>query len=405
MRKFMNFKTLGILMLFFVGTFMACSELPETDLENSEDLNGSGNGKGTVVFKITDAPFPADLVAEANITIDWIKLLKSSDDAEEGEEENGGEEGENSSDVLIQLEEAVTYNLIELSNGQTAIMAEMEIPSGVYKEIRLHVIDAGIVLKDGSEYDLKVPSGNSSGLKIKVEPALEVEDGVNSEVLFDFDVSRSFVMRGNLKNLQGFIFKPVVRAVAHGQTTTGEINGIVSDSEENPVENASLYLIAGEDTITSALSNEAGFYAIIGIPAGDYILSLNFNDDEYVENVDVSVEAGAITEQNFVIGGDGQQDDEEVGTITGLVSDTAQVIIENALISLIVDEDTITTTLTGADGLYSLTGVVPGDYLVACEAAGFVDQSANVTVEADGEAVQNFELVPEETDNQGGDDE
>jgi len=51
MKKFMNFKTLGILMLFFVGTFMACSELPETDFENSEDLNGLGNGKGTVVFK------------------------------------------------------------------------------------------------------------------------------------------------------------------------------------------------------------------------------------------------------------------------------------------------------------------------------------------------------------------
>lgn len=405
MKKFMNFKTLGILMLFFVGTFMACSELSDSDLENAEDKNGLGNGKGTVVFKITDAPFPADLVAEANVTIDWIKLLKSSDDAEEGEEENGGEEGENSSDVLIQLEEAVTYNLIELSNGQTAIMAEMEIPSGVYKEIRLHVVDAGIVLTDGSEYDLKVPSGNSSGLKIKVEPALEVEGGVTSEVLFDFDVSRSFVMRGNLKNLQGFIFKPVVRAVAHGQTTTGEINGIVTDSEENPVENASLYLIAGEDTITSALSNDAGFYAIIGIPAGDYILSLNFNDDEYIENVDVSVEAGAITEQNFVIDGDGQQDDEAAGIITGLVTDTAQVVIENALISLIANEDTISTTLTGADGVYSLTGVVPGDYVVACEAAGFVDQSANVTVEADVEAVQNFALVPEETDNQGGDDE
>ncbi|MBW6535656.1 MAG: hypothetical protein K0B11_11650 [Mariniphaga sp.] len=28
-------------------------------------------------------------------------------------------------------------------------------------------------------------------------------------------------------------------------------------------------------------------------------LSLNFNDDEYIENVDVSVEAGVITEQNF----------------------------------------------------------------------------------------------------------
>jgi len=405
MKKYMKFKTLGILMLFFAGTFMACNDLSETDsaMENAGDKNGLNSGKGTVVFKVTDAPFPADMVAEANVTIDWIKMLKqtSEDNGDEGEEEGG----EDSSFVLIELEEPVTYNLIELSNGQTAIMAEVEVPAGIYKEIRLHVTDAGIVLNDGTAYDLKVPSGDASGLKIKINPAFEIESGATSEVLFDFDVSRSFVMRGNLKNIQGFIFKPVVRAVVHVQTTAGEISGTVTDSEENPVENAGLYLIAGEDTVTSALTNEEGFYAMIGIPAGNYMLSLNYNDGEYVEDVEVSVEAGAVTEQNFVIEEEEEQEEEAVGAISGLVTDTAQVVIENALISLIADEDTVSTTLTGNDGLYSLTGITPGDYVLACEAEGYISQNANVAVEADGEATQNFELVPEAEEEEEGDEE
>jgi len=409
MKKYMNFKTLGILMLFFAGTFMACSDLSEADsaMEDAGDKNGPNSGKGTVVFKITDAPFPADMVAEANVTIDWIKLLKSSDDAQEGEEENGEEGGEDSSDVLIQLEEPVTYNLIELRNGQTVDMAEVDVPEGSYREIRLHVIDAGIVLNDGTAYDLKVPSGSSSGLKIKINPAFEVESGSTSEVLFDFDISRSFVMRGNSKNIQGFIFKPVVRAVVHVQTTAGEISGTVTDSEENPVENASLYLLAGEDTITSALSNEAGFYAFIGIPAGDYLLSLNYNDGEYVENVDVSVEAGAVTEKHFVIENEEQEEEEEelLGEISGLVTDTAQAVIQNALISLVLNDDTLTTTQTGEDGLYSLPDIAAGGYVLVCEADGYISQNADVTVQAEDETVQNFELVPEEEEEEEEEDE
>lgn len=309
MRKLLKTKLPGILILLFTGFIFGCSENLTNEDENGNPIK---SGKGTVVLKLTDAPFPADLVAEANVTIDWVRLLESETDEMEEEE---GDEYETSS-VLLELEEELTFNLLELSNGVTAVLTEDdEIPTGIYKEIRLHIVDAGIVLKDGTEFDLKVPSGSSSGLKIKVEPFLEVEEGAYSEVLLDFDVSRSFVMRGNMNQgigkVKGFIFKPVVRAVAQVESNAGEISGFVTDSDENDIENALLTLIAGEDdTITSAQTDKDGYYAMIGVLAGDY--TLHCEKDEFVSQSEpVLVEAGDITTQDFILVPEEEEEEEE----------------------------------------------------------------------------------------------
>jgi hypothetical protein len=284
--------------LFSTIIFPGCNTLQdENDPENPRT--------GTVIIKLTDAPFPADLVAEANITIDRITLRKKfvDDFDAENEEENGEKESKNSP-LTYEMEEPAAYNLLELSNGTTALLAEMEIPSGIYPEIRLHVTDAGILLKDGNAFNLKVPGGEESGLKIILNPSLEMEEGAFVEVLLDFDVSRSFVMRGNMKHgagkVNGFIFKPVVRAVAQVQSATGEISGKVTDEEKNPVENAIISLISGEDTITSALTSEDGIYALIGILPGSYLLSCDKKGYEE-ESIEIEVEKRKLTEQNFVL--------------------------------------------------------------------------------------------------------
>ena len=127
--------------------------------------------RGVLTIKITDAPFPSDLVEEANITIDMVTLKKSDSYMDESEMETETEtENTSMSDTtafIILSEETQTINLLDLSNGVTQVLSENEIPVGDYNEIRLHITEAGILLKDGREFDLKVPSGNASGLKIK----------------------------------------------------------------------------------------------------------------------------------------------------------------------------------------------------------------------------------------------
>lgn len=321
-RKLLTLGSKGGMILLIIAFFVGCS-----DMFNGKDDNLANSGKGTVVIKLTDAPFPADLVEQANISIDWVKLLKEGDDDQEneenegemnGEEENGNGDDDNGDDssIMIELEDTVTVNLLDLRNGVTQVLAEMDVPAGTYREIRLHVTDAGIVLKeefwDGDgpvSFDLDVPSGDASGLKLKLNPALVVEEGVSADVLIDFDVSRSFVMKGNKKNLQGFIFKPVVRAVGNAQTAAGEIDGYVIDDQEDPVDEASLYLIEGNDTITSALTDEDGYYKMTGIPEGEYLLTCKKEGYEE-EDEDVEVSEGELTSQNFTLSEEEEEEEE-----------------------------------------------------------------------------------------------
>jgi len=289
----MRTKILGLISLFAImGLLIGCSQDSDSELNPETEP-----GNGYVVLKLTDAPFPADLVAEANITVDWIQMLRY-----DGENEEDGQEisESDSTHILFELEDTLTFNLINLKNGETAILGEQEVPVGNYDEIRLHVVDAGIVLTDGTEYDLKVPSGDASGLKIKLDPYLSVDDGSYAEVLLDFDVSRSFVVRGNLSKgkVNGFIFKPVVRAGANYQATTGEIEGIVSDTTDVLLENARLTLLSGKDTVITAITDSVGFYAMIGIQPGDYTL-VCFKDDFEEQEKEVTVQKGVVTEQDF----------------------------------------------------------------------------------------------------------
>jgi hypothetical protein len=289
MKQLFKSRFLGIVLLFAaVGLIAGCSQTEDKEFETEP-------GNGYVVIKLTDAPFPADSVAEANITIDWVQLIEY--DGEDGEQEIHESD---SAYVMFEMESPVTYNLLELSNGITAILGEKEIPAGNYDEIRLHVDSSSIVLNDGSVYDLKVPSGNASGLKIKLDPYFSLEDGGYAEILLDFDVSRSFVVRGNFNKgkINGFIFKPVVRAAANYQVTTGEINGTVNDTTGTSLENALLTLVSGDDTITSAITDTDGFYAMTGIFPGDYTLICD-KDDFVEQDSVVTVEKGVLTVQDF----------------------------------------------------------------------------------------------------------
>lgn len=289
---------MGIISLLLLTMLIGCQE-------NLQDVQQTNNKKsGKVIIQITDAPLPLELVKEANVTVDWVKLgsdWKAEEDA--GDEAEDEKEGFH----LIEMEEAMTFNLLELSNGVTALLAETEMPAGEYNEIRLHIISAEIVFKDGSVYDLKVPGGGSRGLKVKINPSIIVTGGAVAEILLDFDVSRSFIVKGNLgkgngkgkgkKVVNGFIFKPVVRAV--NKTSTGQISGLVNDTSNVALENAMMALISENDTITTALTDEEGFYALIGVPEGAY--SVACSKEGYVEEVagDVEVISGNITEQNF----------------------------------------------------------------------------------------------------------
>ena len=161
----------------------------------SEDLV-SDESEGRVRVLLTDAPFPFDLVDETNVTIQRIELL--------------GSEG-----TIVLSDDPQEEDLLLLQNGVTVSLAEVDVPEDDYHQLRLQVgEDAEVVMNDGSVYDLKVPSGTETGIKINLNP-LQIQDGDLATITVDFSVEESFVVLGNPNTpagINGFIFKPVLRA-------------------------------------------------------------------------------------------------------------------------------------------------------------------------------------------------
>jgi len=254
-------------------------------------------GKGTVVLKLTDAPFPVSLVDQALVTIDKIEIRAvAPETATEMEADNL------SLYTVLYEGEGKEFNLLDLQNGVTAELLSLDIEVGSYDLIRLHVADAEIILNDGTNFDLKIPGGTTSGLKIKLSPELVVESDVESEVVLDFDVSKSFIVQGNTKNpdqIKGFLFKPVVRAMV--QKYSGIIEGKVSENETTPIAEAHVQILRADTVYSSALTDETGAYALIGLPAGTYKMVCEKEGYTAVTVDQVIVKAREKTVQNFTL--------------------------------------------------------------------------------------------------------
>lgn len=145
------------------------------------------NSGGTTHLKVnlTDAPFDA---SEVNVEILEVNV-KFTDD---------------SSGWFSLPTVAGIYNLLELQNGVDTLLAAGPVPTGMLKEIRFVLGTNNSIVINNMEYPLTIPSGGSSGLKIKVNKNLAAS--VDS-ILIDFDAALSVIKEGN----NSYILKPVLK--------------------------------------------------------------------------------------------------------------------------------------------------------------------------------------------------
>lgn len=162
------------------------------------------NGNGRLIIKVTDAPFPLSYIESATVTITKVEIRKAGDGISGGYPFSVISEG------------SAEFNLLELRNGLVAELLDLKIPAGEYNLIRLYVDEASLWIRDGDNFSVRVPSGQQTGIKLFINPGLIVEGGLTEELLLDFDLSNSFITRGNMDipaGIKGFNFKPVIRAV------------------------------------------------------------------------------------------------------------------------------------------------------------------------------------------------
>ena len=129
-----------------------------------------------------------------------------------------------------------------------------------------------------------------------MNPYLEVADGLTAELLLDLDLSRSFILRGNMRNNNGFIFKPVIRAA--NMTSAGRIQGVVTDTLDAAIRDAMVWL--EQDTVVAtAFADTLGYYAIIGVPAGTYSVTAAKEGYDTLSYQGIIIRPGNKTVQNF----------------------------------------------------------------------------------------------------------
>jgi hypothetical protein len=202
-------KTLRLFAAVALGSFAlaACS-----------DSSGTGS-TGSLTVRLTDAPFPFSDVASVDIFVVRVDARTS-----EPTDDEAADESDNSSWTTVATPNTV-INLLDLAGGKTENLGAATLATGTYDGFRL-IIDptrSSITLKDGSKPAIQFPGARHSGIKVNLDKPISLTEN-GSVMTLDFDVGRSFVVRGNnAKN--GFNFRPVIRAVA--EDITGSVTGSV----------------------------------------------------------------------------------------------------------------------------------------------------------------------------------
>src|SRR6056297_30707 len=269
-----------LLIVSSILAFSACSDMANVD----------SNQTGTLSVTLTDAPFPIDIVSEANVTITKIDIRNKDSETDGTEEEEVDEE---SFTTLTETEQS--FNLLDFQNGVKTSLVDLEIEAGTYDLVRLYVSEASVTLNDGTTYDLTVPSGAQTGIKVFINPNIEVAGGLSSELLLDFEVASSFIVQGDMNSpdgINGFTFKPTIKAV--NTSTAGRIEGFVTDTSGNPLENAEVLVFTDSDT-SQAFTESNGYYSIISLDAQTYTVEATTSDTETLTVPDVEITAANST--------------------------------------------------------------------------------------------------------------
>lgn len=223
---------------------------------------------GTLSLSVTDAP--VDDAAAVWLAFIGVELKPS-----------GGQS------VTIDFDEVKNIDLLAQQGGLSEpLISDRSVTAGEYEWVRLKVNaqsnvddDSYIVLKDGGQFSLVVPSGDQTGLKLN--NSFTVTAGGQVHFTIDFDLRKSITAPPGLS--PDYVLRPTLRIIDNARV--GTIQGTVdpalfaqvycaSNADGATGEGGAVYLYS--DTITA--ENDCGSddepltSALIGLNTGTGIL-------------------------------------------------------------------------------------------------------------------------------------
>ena len=278
----------------------------------------TGGGTGTMSLSITDAT--TDEYKAVYVTIEEVSVHVGGNEHNDSNWEVVGSPGK-------------TYNLLDLVNGVIEQLGIIELQAGHYTQMRLiigEVPDDGINLlsethpyanyiinSSDEKYELKIPSGLQTG--IKIIHGFDINEDQTTELILDFDASRSIVKAGASGQ---WLLKPTIKMI--DEYSKSIINGTVSDDSQTPLEGAlvsvQIFDPGAEDekdkvvVQASTITDENGNYKILVQPGAYNIVAYK---DNYIPGcVNIETVSNTVYTREFSL------NDALSGTVSGVVEIT-----------------------------------------------------------------------------------
>lgn len=349
---------------------------------NSSDLSGdSSGGTGVLELGLTDAS--ADYQA-VYITVASVDVkMKSEEDAGDGTEEESG--------WVTVVTPGKTYNLLELMNGVITPLGAGELEVGQYGQMRLilgeeadeslnilgeeHLYANYLIDSDGNSYELKVPSGFQTG--IKIINGFSITSAQATELVLDFDAARSVVQAGKKGK---FLLKPTIKVL---ETVESSVGGVVYDNEGEPLEgvmvSAQLYKPAALDpkdqvaVESTTMSTAAGSFTLLLSPGSYNVVATTDGyfpacqesvadfSGEFSSEIDMAPALETIMISGSVTGLDSPEDSAVLSIRQETNCGSGPVMIEVASVSVANDTDFQDIVLPFEAGLTSYDVVISAE--------------------------------------------
>ena len=265
--------------------FIVFAILSFTGFQSCDDNDGNKvDETSRVQLKLIDAEGDYQ---EVNIEI--IDILYNSSEDEEGWISFTPEGGY-----------PINVDLTELIAGNNVLLTDEIIDSGMLKQIRLVLSDNNTLLLENetTPIHLDTPSAQQSGLKLKLDTALE--PGFSYTFILDWDVHKSIVKAGNSGK---YILKPVIRV--NTEVNSGSISGkVIGEDLNDNVSGAvplkgilvAVHEVENDTFITETYTNENGDFIIQGLDPDYYkIIIEDFSYINY-ESKETKITAGEVSD-------------------------------------------------------------------------------------------------------------
>jgi hypothetical protein len=292
-----------------------------------------------------------------------------------------------------------TYNLLDLVNGVREELGISDLPAAHYTQMRLIIGDkpdngfnfmgekhpyANYII-DGSDvyHELKIPSGLQTG--IKIVNGFNIKADEITELLLDFDASRSIVMAGASGQ---WLLKPTINVLKDYSIITGNITDTSEKQLEGVLVSVQKYdpdANNPKDKVviqTSTLTDENGDYTIFVRPDVYNIVAYKDGYEPGCSRLTVGPNQSPILD--FILNA------YDTGTVSGSIKIDGGTVQQYATLSFRqidqcegddIEIKSLNIANGGSFGINLIFILPVGDYTVVASTYGKVTQEIPITVE------------------------